>query len=404
MIYVNIYLYIYLLTIKKMPEKIFYSIFNKREKITNENIVGLKKELLDLFKLLKQKKDIDNLKVLHNKIELTIEDSKKRTDKKNRKQLSEIIDKIENYLEKEEIKEKKKEEIKLIDVVEAVENKYKRCESISKEKIKEYTSTCRKTSTIEYEKDLALLQLELVKLQKHIKESGEKLLIIFEGRDAAWKWGTIKRFMENLNPRLARVIALNKPTEEEQSQWYFQRYIKNLPNGWEMNLFDRSWYNRAWVEPVMWFCNKEQYEQFLNDVVGFEKMLVENGIKIIKFYFSVSKSEQAKRFEARKTNPLKQYKLSPIDQFSQQLWDKYTLAEYKNFSHTHTKYAPWTLINSDDKKKARLNAIKVVLSNFDYPWKISSKKLKINRDIVYSWKEKVRRLSEEIDTKKDLFD
>jgi polyphosphate kinase 2 (PPK2 family) len=154
----------------------------------------------------------------------------------------------------------------------------------------------------------------------------------------------------------------------------------------------------------MWFCTKDEYEQFLKDVVGFEKMLVESWVKIIKFYFSVSKAEQAKRFEARKTNPLKQFKLSPIDQFSQQLWDKYTLAEYKNFSNTHTKHAPWTLINSDDKKKARLNAIKIILNSFDYPSKISDKELKISKDIVYSWKEKVRRLSEEINTKKDLFD
>ena len=237
-----------------MPEKLFYNIFNKKEKITNENIEVLKKELLELFRILKEENDIDNIKVLHNKIELTIKDSKKKIEKKHKKQLSSIIEKIEDYVEK---KESKKEEIKLVDVVKAVENKYKRCENISKEKMKEYTRTCRKTSTIEYEKELAKLQLELAKLGRYIKESWEKLLIIFEGRDAAWKGWTIKRFTEHLNPRLAKVIALNKPTEQEQSEWYFQRYVKNLPWGWEMSLFDRSWYNRWWVEPVMWFCTKD---------------------------------------------------------------------------------------------------------------------------------------------------
>ena len=387
-----------------MPENIFYNIFNKKDKITNKNIWELMEELLELFNTLKKQGDVDNLKVLHNRIELTLKNKVGKIDKKHKKELSKLVEKIQESIEKQENEENKKEEIKLKDVVKEVEKKYKKCENLNEEKLKKYTKTCRKTSTIEYEKDLALLQLELAKLQKHIKESWEKLLIIFEGRDAAWKWGTIKRFMEHLNPRLAKVIALNKPTEEEQSQWYFQRYVKNLPNGWEISLFDRSWYNRAWVEPVMWFCTRDEYEQFIKDVVDFEKMLVDSGTKIIKFYFSVWKTEQAKRFEERKTNPLKQYKLSPIDQFSQQLWNKYTLAEYKNFSKTHTKHAPWTLVNSDDKKQARLNAIKVVLDNFDYPWKIDSKKLKIDKNIVYSGKEKVRRLSEEIDTEKDLFD
>ncbi len=387
-----------------MPEKLFYNIFNKNEKITKDNIMILKKELLELFKLLKNKNDVDNLKVLKNKIELTIKNSKKKIDKKHKEWLLNIVDRIENYIENQEEKESKKEEVKMIDVVKEIEKKYKKCENIDPEKLKQYTKTCRKTSTIEYEKQLAKLQLELAKLGRYIRDSWEKILIIFEGRDAAWKGWTIKRFMEHLNPRIAKVIALNKPSEEEQSQWYFQRYIKNLPNGWEISLFDRSWYNRAWVEPVMWFCTKDQYEQFLNDVVLFEKMLVENGLRIIKFYFSVSKSEQAKRFKERKTNPLKQYKLSPIDQFSQELWDKYTLAEYKNFSKTHSSHAPWTLINSDDKKKARINAIKVVLNNIDYPWKISDKELKVDDSVVYSWRQKTRNLKEEINVKKDLFD
>jgi len=387
-----------------MPEKIFYEVFNWKEKITDKNIKKLTKELDNLKEFLESKNDLDNLKVLKNKIELVLKRQKKKIEKKHKKSLFEIADKIWDFVKNKEKEENSKEEIKLIDVVKEVENKYKKCEKLSPEKMKKYTKTCRKTSTIEYEKELALLQLELVKLQKHITESGEKLLIIFEGRDAAWKGGTIKRFMENLNPRWAKVIALAKPTEEEQGQWYFQRYIKHLPNSGEMTLFDRSWYNRGWVEPVMGFCTKDQYEQFMKDTPVFEKMLIDSWITLIKFYFSVSKAEQAERFEARKTNPLKQFKLSPIDQFSQQLWDKYTLAEYKNFSNTHTKHAPWTLIKSDDKKQARLNAIKVVLSKFDYEGKIDSKKLKIDKKIVYSWKEKVERLSEEINTKQDLFD
>jgi len=229
-------------------------------------------------------------------------------------------------------------------------------------------------------------------------------LIIFEGRDAAWKWWTIKRFTEYLNPRWARVVALEKPSEKEKSQWYFQRYVANLPSAWEMVFFDRSWYNRWWVEPVMWFVSKKEYEQFLDEVPDFEKMLVNSWIKLIKFYFSVSKEEQAKRFEERKKNPLKQFKLSPIDQFSQKLWDKYTLAEYKNFSKTHNKECPWTIVRSDDKKKARTNAIKYLLSKFEYTDKISEKHLKIDKKLVINWEQKAKHLAEKIDTTIDLFE
>ncbi len=250
---------------------------------------------------------------------------------------------------------------------------------------------------------MLMLQLELVKLQRHIQESGEKLLIIFEGRDAAGKWGNIKRFMESLNPRSAKVVALMKPTEVEKWQWYFQRYIKHLPNAGEMVFFDRSWYNRAGVEPVMGFVDEKNYKEFLEEAPFLEKMLVKSGIKIIKFYFSVSKAEQAKRFEDRRTNPLKQYKLSPIDQFSQKLWDRYTLAEYKNFSKTHTEHAPWTIVNSDNKEASRINAIKYILSLFEYGGKINSKKLEIDGTVVLTGREKVRLLEEFIDKKKNLF-
>jgi polyphosphate kinase 2 len=207
-----------------------------------------------------------------------------------------------------------------------------------------------------------------------------------------------------LNPRAAKVVALQKPTAEEKSQWYFQRYLKHLPNGGEMAFFDRSWYNRAGVEPVMGFVNKKNYEKFLEDAPMLEEMLTDSGVKIIKLYYSVSKSEQAARFEERRTNPLKQYKLSPIDQFSQQLWKKYTLAEYYNFKTTHSKKCPWTIVNSDDKKASRINSIKYVLSLFDYPDKPSEKELAYDPDIVITAEQKINILKDEIEKDADLFE
>jgi len=246
-----------------------------------------------------------------------------------------------------------------------------------------------KQEVLEYEEELQKLQIELLKLQKHIKEQGLKVLIIFEGRDAAGKGGTIKRITEHLNPRGARVVALNKPSDVEKTQWYFQRYVQHLPSGGEIVLFDRSWYNRAGVEPVMGFCTQEEHQEFLHEVPFFERRLVNSGIILIKFYFSVSKDEQAKRFKERKTNPLKQYKLSPIDEQSQQLWDKYTVAEYSMFMASHTETTPWTVIHSDNKKKARINTIKHVLNKIDYPEKTKQKYLKVDKDIVYSADDKI---------------
>jgi polyphosphate kinase 2 len=191
-----------------------------------------------------------------------------------------------------------------------------------------------KKDTLEYQRKLSLLQIELIKLQNYVKEKGLKVLLIFEGRDAAGKGGTIKRITEHLNPRGARVVALVKPSDVEKTQWYFQRYVQHLPSAGEIVLFDRSWYNRAGVEPVMGFCTKEEYKQFLTDVPDFEKMLVESGIVVLKYYFSVSKKEQEKRFKKRKIDPLKEYKLSPIDQEAQKLWDKYTDAKYKMLMST----------------------------------------------------------------------
>ncbi len=232
-----------------------------------------------------------------------------------------------------------------------------------------------KKETLAYEDELQTLQIELLKMQNHIKESGKKVLMIFEGRDAAGKGGTIKRITEHLNPRGARVVALDKPSDVEKTQWYFQRYVQHLPSAGEIVLFDRSYYNRGGVEPVMGFCTQEEHKEFLHEVPEFEKMLINSDIIIFKFYFSVSKEEQNKRFEKRRTDPLKQYKLSPVDEKSQDLWDKYTIAKYSMLLASHTDHAPWTIIRSDNKKKARINCIKHILNHIDYPKKIKEKKL-----------------------------
>ena len=239
-----------------------------------------------------------------------------------------------------------------------------------------------KQEKLDYEKELIRLQVELLKLQNHVKEKGLKILMIFEGRDAAGKGGTIKRITEHLNPRGARVVALEKPSEKEATQWYFQRYVTHLPSAGEMVLFDRSWYNRSMVEPVMGFCTEREHHKFLKDAPKFEKMIVDEEIQIFKFYFSVSKKEQEKRFKARETDPLKQYKLSPVDKESQRLWDEYSLAKFMMLSATHTDSAPWTIVKSDDKKKARINAIKHILNFVDYPNKIDAKEIVVDDKII----------------------
>ncbi|MEN3158536.1 polyphosphate kinase 2 [Alkalimonas sp. NCh-2] len=218
-----------------------------------------------------------------------------------------------------------------------------------------------------YEKQKYNLQVELLKLQHWVKETGARVVILFEGRDAAGKGGTIKRFMEHLNPRGARVIALEKPTRAEQGQWYFQRYVQHLPTAGEIVLFDRSWYNRAGVERVMNFCSDEDYREFIRQAPGFEQNLVRSGIHLIKFWFSVTRDEQKRRFIERESHPLKQWKLSPIDRASLDKWDDYTKAKEAMFLHTDTAEAPWIVVKSDCKKRARLNAMRYVLSQFDYP-------------------------------------
>lgn len=220
-----------------------------------------------------------------------------------------------------------------------------------------------------YEKEKFRLQVELLKLQAWVKESGQRVVILFEGRDAAGKGGTIKRLMEHLNPRGARVVALEKPSDVERGQWYFQRYIQNLPTAGEIVMFDRSWYNRAGVERVMNFCSPQEYEEFLRQAPEFERHLVRSGIHLLKFWFSVSCKEQRRRFKERQVHPLKQWKLSPIDLASLDKWDDYTKAKEAMFFHTDTADSPWTVVKSDDKKRARLNAMRYLLLSLPYTGK-----------------------------------
>ena len=220
-----------------------------------------------------------------------------------------------------------------------------------------------------YERDMQRLQIELLKVQNWVKETGQKIVLIFEGRDAAGKGGTIKRYMEHLNPRGARIVALEKPSERERGQWYFQRYINHLPASGELVFFDRSWYNRAGVERVMGFCQPAEYLEFMRQCPELERMLVRSGVRLFKYWFSVTRPEQHARFTARETDPLKQWKLSPIDKASLDKWDDYTEAKEAMFFYTDTADAPWTIIKSDDKKRARLACMRHFLSTLDYPQK-----------------------------------
>ena len=221
-------------------------------------------------------------------------------------------------------------------------------------------------TNLKYEVELSQLQSELVNLQQWITKNKLRVAVLFEGRDAAGKGGSIKRFIEHLNPRSSRVVALSKPTDNEKGQWYFRRYVKELPNPGEIVFFDRSWYNRAVVEPVMEFCTKEQYDQFMVQVSEFEHMLYEDGVIIIKFWFSISKEVQSKRFDARLKNPLKQWKFSPVDKKGQELWDKYTYYKEQMFSKTHTPFCSWIIVKTNDKKTARVESMRYLLSRFEY--------------------------------------
>jgi polyphosphate kinase 2 len=259
-----------------------------------------------------------------------------------------------------------------------------------------------KESDLEYEAELKTLQIELMKLQQHMQQSGERILAIFEGRDAAGKGGTIQRIINNLNPRNARVVALTKPNETEQSQWYFQRYIEEFPHAGEIVLFDRSWYNRAMVEPVMGFCTDEQNKRFLKDVPMVEELLVKDGIKLFKFYFSVSREIQKERFDSRKVDPLKQYKLSPVDNLAQEYWDQYSIRKFQMLSETNRSLSPWTIIRSDNKKMARINCMKFILSSMEYPNKLPEKDLNPDPKIIVSGIDELQHMQENLLTPEKL--
>lgn len=258
------------------------------------------------------------------------------------------------------------------------------------------TAVWVKTWHLAYEMELRKLQVELMKLQQTMKENGARILLIFEGRDAAGKGGTIKRFIAHLNPRNTRVVALVKPNETESTQWYFQRYITHLPSAGEMVFFDRSWYNRAMVEPVMGFCTDEQNKRFLKDVPLLEELIVKDGIKLFKFYFSVSRDVQNERFEARKKDILKQYKLSPVDNLAQEYWDQYSLRKFQMLQETNRTIAPWTIVRSDNKKLARLNCMKHVLSQLNYNGKISDEELATDPEIIISGIDELRHMEEHL--------
>jgi polyphosphate kinase len=380
-------------------------IFNNIITMSPETLEAFHDELRASYKKLRKDLDVDNLRVLGNRIQTVIDGNIKKLGHREQHKLHKLEVLSHEISETViEIETAQKNAIELVDLEKKFDKKYKALKELPKDKARTHVLIAMKKSEINYEEEMLALQIELVKLQKYIQESGKKVLIIFEGRDAAGKGGNIKRFTESLNPRYAKVIALMKPSEIERGQWYFQRYLAHLPNAGEMVFFDRSWYNRAGVEPVMGFVGKRDYEKFMDDVPLLEKMLVKSGIKIIKFYFSVSKPEQAARFLERRTNPLKQYKLSPIDQFSQKLWDRYTLAEYENFSRTHSDHAPWTIINSDNKEASRINSIKYILNQFDYPEKIDANKIEVDDKIVHTGREKVRLLEKDVDKAKSLFE
>ncbi len=276
------------------------------------------------------------------------------------KKISDEISSLENYIESEEGKK-------------IVKNVQKQCKLLeSKSGLKQLIQGKKLQKilrTVEYEEELTQLQVELIKLQNWVYDNKKRVMIIFEGRDAAGKGGAIKRFIQYLNPRKFRVAALPKPSEVELGQFYFQRYFKHLPNPGEIVFFDRSWYNRAIVEPVYGFCTEEQYEKFMKEVPEIEHALIDDGITIIKFWFSISKETQQKRFKERETNPLKRWKLSPVDQKAQEMWDKITFYKEEMFSRTHTSYAPWIIVDSNDKKSARLESIRYVLSKLPYDGK-----------------------------------
>ena len=291
---------------------------------------------------------------------------------------------------KVKVEKKKKKQVKLAEGT-AISN-------INAKESKKRQAVWIKKWHLQYEEDLRVLQIELMKMQQSMQASGKRVLAIFEGRDAAGKGGTIKRIIAHLNPRKYNVIALAKPNETQLSQWYFQRYTAHLPTAGEFTIFDRSWYNRAMVEPVMGFCTDEQNKRFLKDVPMLEELLVKDGITLFKFYFSVSKEVQKERFDSRKEDPLKQYKLSPVDNLAQKYWNEYAIRKFQMLSETNRTLAPWTIIRSDNKKMARINCIKHILTNMDYEGKLPIKQLLPDPKIVVSGIDELRHMESNLMT------
>ncbi|MCK5811109.1 MAG: polyphosphate kinase 2 [Cocleimonas sp.] len=253
-----------------------------------------------------------------------------------------------------------------------------------------------KKKHLKYEEELKRLQIELMKLQLTAKEKGLRIVMLFEGRDAAGKGGTIKRIISKMNARGVRVVALEKPNDQESTQWYFQRYIKHLPAAGEIVIFDRSWYNRSMVEPVMNFCTDEQHKRFLKSVPMFEELLVKDGINFFKFYFSVSKKEQQRRFKSRETDLLKQYKLSPVDKLAQELWNEYSVAKFQMLNETNRTLAPWTIVRSDIKKMARINCIKHILTEIEYEGKADPESLVPDTRYIVSGIDEIQHMEENL--------
>ncbi len=290
-----------------------------------------------------------------------------------------------------------KKHVKDKEVLKRVESLQKKIDALSHKSglrlLAKGKSAQKALRTVMYEEDLVKLQVELIKLQNWVFENRKRVLIIFEGRDAAGKGGAIKRFTERLNPRRYRVVALPKPSDVEAGQFYFQRYFAHLPNPGEIVFFDRSWYNRAIVEPAFSFCTDEQYEKFMQEVPEIEHALIDDGIIIIKFWFSISKEEQQKRFKERELNPLKQWKLSPVDKEAQKMWDRITYFKEEMFSRTHTTFSPWIIVKSNDKKSARLESIRYVLSLIPYEGKEKAEtNLHPDPDIVQRYHRKSKQI------------
>jgi len=303
---------------------------------------------------------------------------------------------------KKEKKADKAEEVKSPDLAETRLIEGTAMKNMNGKEGDDKTAIWIKNEVLLYEIELKKLQIELMKLQIQMKTTGQRVLAIFEGRDAAGKGGTIKRIIAHLNPRNTRVVALTKPNETETTQWYFQRYVSHLPAAGEFVIFDRSWYNRAMVEPVMGFCTDEQNKRFLKDVSMLEEMLVKDGIRLFKFYFSVSKAIQKERFDSRKADPLKQYKLSPVDNLAQEYWDQYSIRKFQMLTESNRSLTPWTIIRSDNKKKARINCMKHILSSMEYEQKLPDEELIPDPEIVVSGIDEIRHMEEMLMNPKKL--